>query len=492
MKRWGALVVSCRVPLIILAALVVFGAALLIYSQIWAFTGDEGFHLLAAQLIDKGKRPYIDFCFPQTLLNTYWNAGWMLLFGQTWRVAHVMAALFTIGAVALSAQFVYSRLPVQNWRVAAAMAAIVATGCNMMVVEYGPLAQAYGICMFLTVVAFRFAVAAVDRPGIWLNLAAGLSAGAAASSSLLTGTFGPALALWLLIANRAGNRWAKLVAFGVGGAIPFLPEFLLYLQSPRVVRFNLFEYHLFFRTLYWPETTTHDFEIITSFIDSGQALLLGLLALAGVLFIKFRSGWEKKLRWEFYLCFWLALALALEISTAHPTFARYYCLMVPFSAMLAAVGLMVVSSALYRPDRTLVPTLVMAFLFALGLGTSLHQRAQDIRVWKDYEKVADKVKEVTPPGGKVFTMEAVYFLMNLTPPPGLEFGYSHELNLGPKLSAQLHIIPNKELEKMVADGTFDTSSTCDDDDIDEFKFRDIYENEVEVGECNVFWGKKGK
>ena len=78
-----------------------YSLGLLIYSQTMAFVWDEGFHLLAAQLINKGKIPYVDFCFPQTLLNAYWNAAWMRLFGQTWRVTHIAAALLIAGGVYL-------------------------------------------------------------------------------------------------------------------------------------------------------------------------------------------------------------------------------------------------------------------------------------------------------------------------------------------------------------------------------------------------------
>ena len=46
-------------------------AGLMVYSQTVAFTWDEGFHLLAAQLIRAGERPYLDFCFPQTPFNAY-------------------------------------------------------------------------------------------------------------------------------------------------------------------------------------------------------------------------------------------------------------------------------------------------------------------------------------------------------------------------------------------------------------------------------------
>jgi hypothetical protein len=54
----------------------IFAAGLLAYSQTWCLAWDEGYHLVAAQMIVAGKRPYLDFCFPQTPLNAYWNAGW--------------------------------------------------------------------------------------------------------------------------------------------------------------------------------------------------------------------------------------------------------------------------------------------------------------------------------------------------------------------------------------------------------------------------------
>ena len=81
--------------------LLLYAAVFLVYAVTWAFTFDEGYHLLAAQLIGAGRTPYIDFCFPQTPLNAYWNAAWMRILGESWQVPHVFAALFTIGAVAV-------------------------------------------------------------------------------------------------------------------------------------------------------------------------------------------------------------------------------------------------------------------------------------------------------------------------------------------------------------------------------------------------------
>ena len=170
----------------LIGVLALYAAALLVYAEKWAFTWDESFHLLAAQLIAAGKRPYIDFCFPQTPLNAYWNAGWMRLLGENWRVPQAFAALFTVGAVALTARFVFLRFPAPSWRAAAALSAALLTGLNAMVFIYGPVAQAYGICLFALMVAFQLTVRAVDRSELPWPAAAGFFAGTAAASSLLS------------------------------------------------------------------------------------------------------------------------------------------------------------------------------------------------------------------------------------------------------------------------------------------------------------------
>ena len=65
-------------------------AALIIYSQIAAFTWDEGFHVLAAQLIAEGQRPWVGFVFPQTPLNAMFTALVMRVAGESWRVTHAI------------------------------------------------------------------------------------------------------------------------------------------------------------------------------------------------------------------------------------------------------------------------------------------------------------------------------------------------------------------------------------------------------------------
>jgi len=479
-----------RKPFLILCALVsVLYAGLLFYSQTWAVAWDEGFHLLAAQLIKNGKRPYLDFLFPQTALNAYWVAAWMRVFGDTWRLVHALSATLTAGAIFMTGDFVLRRFPVPNWRLPAALAAALATGMNVMVFEYGAIGQAYGLCLFLIVAAFRASLVTVERDGLWWPALAGFASAAAAASSLLTAPVAPVLLVWMVLQRRTRNRWTKSVAFLVGAFLPVVPLLRLFLQAPRLVRFNIFDYHFFFRQVEWEGAIQHDFEILTAWVDSTPALVLGLLALAGLLFIFRRSGWESPLKSEFYLCGWLALALSLHLSTAHPTFERYFLFTVPFLAILASVGLYAAGSRLDTPERTWPPIMVLTVLLALGLARAVYQKHSSMN-WKDFEHVARKVQEVTPAQQPFMADEFVYFLTRRQPPSGLEHEDSHKLsNLPASFSAALHVLPRKELEQQVKQGAFATVETCDDDDerVEAYHLPQLYAKREEISGCVVYW-----
>ncbi len=273
------------------ALMALLTALLSVYAQWRAFAWDEGWHLVAAQSINRGKRPYLDFCYPQTPLNAYWNAAWMRVFGGTWHTPHAVAGVMTSLAVLLTAAYLLRRFPEPGWRVATAVAAMCTVGMNIMVVEFGTIAQAYGLCLFVTMSAFWSTIRAVDRKAPWLAGLAGLLASTAANCSLLTAPVAPVLLIWMLVCNRAGNRWAKLFTFAAGAAIPCTPLAWLYLQGPRQAIFNVLHYNLSCIAKSrgkgrWPITFGEWF----AWVGSPQALILGLLALAGVLFIR-KAQW---------------------------------------------------------------------------------------------------------------------------------------------------------------------------------------------------------
>ena len=116
-------------------------ALLLRVSQRVAFYGDEGFHLLAARLVNAGRRVYLDFFYPHALLYVYISAAWMRVVGDSRRSGHAFSALLTSGGTALVAWYVFTRSPGSRWRLANAASAALLMGLNILVLWYGTSAK---------------------------------------------------------------------------------------------------------------------------------------------------------------------------------------------------------------------------------------------------------------------------------------------------------------------------------------------------------------
>ena len=343
-----------RLPLY--GALAVLTLGMLVFSQTKSFFWDEGFHILAAYLIHTGKRPYLDFFFPQTPLNAYCNAAWMTLFGPSWRIVHAVAAMATMGSVILMVGYVFAlfrdhRLQLgrqlgrhSGWPLAAALAGLALFGLRSEVWIVGALSQAYPLCLLLVAVAFRVAIVAVARPRVAMSALAGLCAGTAAACSLLTAAVSPVLLIWMWLHNRAGNRWTKCAAFVGGAMVAFVPVMALFARGPHQVIFNILKYHSVYRRVSWAGATSHDIGVATDWVNSSPTLLFVLLAIAGLFFLQKSQTFfiEKNVgtgrRAELWLCLWLALAIGAQNLLAHPTFPMYFVFMIPFLTVLAVVG----------------------------------------------------------------------------------------------------------------------------------------------------------
>ncbi len=461
---------------------------LMVYAQTDAFAWDEGFHLLTAQLITRGKVPYLDFNYTQTPLNEYWDALWLVVFGQSWRVAHAVASVMTGGAIMMTADFLYFRFPVPRWRFAVSLLAALTMGLNVLVVQFGTIGQAYALGLFLIVAAFRSTISSAGRRGILLSALAGFLSSAAAGATLLTAPVCPVLAIWLAFRNRVGNRWAKIGAFAAAAMVPFLPVAWLFVKAPEQTLFNIIQFNLVYRQVEWSGAIIHDiFTVLLSWLNSAQALLLGLIGLAGILFIRFQSNWTKEERSEFYLCGWLAFAVGFHVSSAHPTFQRYYVFTVPFVVILVAAGMYFLTLRLWA-DRPFWPIFALSLIFSLELVKAVQDRGTNLH-WPDLEQIAAKVDQVTPPNGVILSDEQVYFITRRPPPTGMELADSHKLEFPPDRASRLHLLPESEVIKQVKAGRFSTVVNCDKN----YKLTDadllrLYANHQEFFDtCNVFW-----
>ena len=478
----------CWAPFLLAGLLL--GAGLAIYAQTVAFAWDEGFHLLAAQLIQTGKTPYLDFFFPQAPLNVYWNAGWMRVFGDTWRTAHAVAGVMATGGVLLAAHAVYARFPVAAWRATGALAVVALVGLNHQFVDYSTIGQGYALCFFFLVAAYRCALWSMDQHGWLPATATGFCAASAAGATLLGSAATPILLLWLLVYSSAGGRWRKLAGFLCGAAVPVLGFLPLVLRAPRIVGFDLFEYHLLYRRVAWSGATAHDADVLTAWGNEPQALLIGILAAAGLFFVHFRSGWPRAERAPFSLCAWLALGLGLHISTAHPTFARYYLLTLPFVAILGVAGLSYLVAQFARPWRPRWAVLFISALMMITLARDLYDDWDGAPWWSRLEWIAHKLDEVAPRGAPVLANEAVYFLTRRAPPPGLEHDDSHKLDLSPPLERVLHIFPKAELVRRIGAGKYAAVAGCDDaDELEKLGVPNAFAKKLQDSDqdCSVYW-----
>lgn len=467
-----------------------FGAGLLYYSQTQAFAWDEGFHLLAAQLILRGMRPYLDFFHAQTPLYAYWNSFWMRLFGDTWRTAHVVSAVCSTIALWLLGTYILDRFDGgvwrKNWRLPLMFGALFLVGLNSQIVQFGTIGQAYGLCLLAVVGAYRFAVANVKRDDARFALGAGFCAGVAAASSLLTAPMGPVLLVWML--KDSGARIKRTLAFIGGAVIPFLPLLRLFLKSPKVVFFGAVKFHLFYRTVDWSESGKQNVDVATDWLESPHAMVMGFLVVLGLTFLA-RTAIPWALRSELGLCIWLSAVEGAYLLYVRPTFDRYYLFIVPFVAIICVVGLYYAGTHIGRPDNPAFVMLLVFLVMALGVAKTLSGSKSDYR-WKNWEDLAKKVNEVTRPGGLIYADEAVFFITKRQPPSGMEYADTHKLHLSKELEDQLHIFSKEELAQRVKSGTYDTVATCEDDDkMVEQNLPTLYKQKVTMGDCAVFWDR---
>ena len=460
-------------------------AGVIAYSQTLALAWDEGFHLLAAQLILRGKRPYLDFLHPQTPLYAYFNATLMRVFGESWRVVHVVSSIALVGAALLAATFVLERLEDKSWRLAGALCALVLVALNSTELWFGTIAQPYAVCLFLVVSAFRLTVLAVERESTGDAAAAGLCAGLAAACSLLTAPFAPVLLIWTWL--RSANKWKHAAVFVAAAAVPFLPLAALFVQSPRQVFFGVLQYHALYRDADWPGAGKQNLDVATGWMNNYEAVLLIGLAALGLTYIMGKSNWSAATRHEITLCVWLTATESAYLLIPRPTFGRYYLFVIPFLAILSAIGLYAIASQLASLRLPLrYPVILAAVMLAAFAKYSL-DAIMDYR-WPMLVPVAKKVGEVTPPGAKLYADEQIYFLLHWIPPSGMEYMDSHKLNLPEERAAAMHVVPLATLDSQVKDGQFATVEICNNQDrIDALGLPLRYTQAANVSDCKIFW-----
>jgi len=444
------------------------------FSQLGTCYGDEGFHLLAAQLVMSGKKPYLDFFYQHPPLYIYLTAGWMSVFGDTWRSAHALSALFTSGCIVTVASYLFDR-----WRGQPAAPGVVVTATlilslNSFVLAFGTLGQPYSFCLFFSVASFRLTISSTRSRNRLLPVLAGLCAGAAAASSLLALPIAPILFLWMIRHKQNGNRLSKALAFLCGALVPFVPLLLLFVKGPRQVWLDLFQYHVFYRDLD-PNASNFllNLKTVAKLIVESPGPLLLLVTLGSLRLFKKTLIGDGEWRREFRLCFWLVISLAVFLTLPLPTFPQYYVLLIPFLTILASGGIhLILSSAGFGRMKWLIMAVIV--LTATNLPGVYSEIRATRGCWQSLEGSAASINSVTPPNALVYAGEPFYFASRHSPPPGLENSFATD-HLPSTLAPLSHAATSAQIDERLASGYFDSVIIgADDPRVERFNLLGIY------------------
>ena len=410
-------------------------AVFLAYSQFYAYVGDEPFHLLTAQLIRAGNKPYIDFFYQHPPLHAYLTAGLFHL-NETWRMSHAFSALAAAGSCVLAGCYARDLFVEPVARLTAGMLAMVFVAANCYALIFATTGLPYGFCLLCSMAALFF-----SRPGRRFHVfASGLFAGAAAASNLLTL---PVLALVFLRILIRDKR--RVLVFVAGAAIAIAPLLVLLAQSPGDVLFNLVGYHLADRpSLGWRFNVRQ----MVAWFWSVQGAMLTALAILAFWFRRTETSaergsalrsstlaagqcrWSEEVRW----CSLTALSLVALIACAKTTSSFYLLLALPFLAVLAAAGTVELArragfnrsaSSVTDGPANRLNTLVVVFVTVLYLagvsGMKYVWRWQaPYGDYREVEKIARELEACTMGSGNYYASEAVYVAANRLPPPTLE------------------------------------------------------------------------
>lgn len=431
---------------------------LVVFSQLGAISdGDEGLHLVGALLVRRGAKPYADFFYWHEPLYLYLVAGWMALWGDSWRSVHLMSALLTIGSTILVGTVVMRHFASTRWPAVAGIAAASFFALNVLVVKWGTMGHNYAVCLFLAVAAYRLALLAVDRGLLWA-IWTGVCAGAATATSLLLVLVGPVLLWWIHRHNRSGNRRRKAITFLVGFCLPFLPLGVLAVQAPYQTYFGLIAHHLFYRG-----RTEHPIVLQIAVMLSWARSVQGVILVAGAALAIWHAAQHRRSKMrslaEIDLCAIVAAAIALTSASIHPPAqAQYFVLVAPFLAVLASEGICVRAAAdVASAGRAQSIVIILVGVFGIGFLHSAYREHLWANDWLRVEMYAAVVNDVTPMDASFYTaIPFVYFAARRCPPRGTENIWASRMAIPPESFARLHLLPQSEINQRLRAGQFDT------------------------------------
>jgi len=484
----------------VLVSLSVIFALAILLSQ-WPLAFGDTYHLLAAQMVVAGRKPYLDFFLQQVPLYPLICGAWLRIFGTSWQAANVLSGLLICGSAAIIARIASRAYSDSGWRAKGSIIAVFLFGLNLQVAESGDDAQPYALCMFFCLSAW---LAAMDaRPTAMRTFLTGLAAGAAVNTSLLAAPFFVILTGWTIfqpegVRAEGPDRRRRLLWLVCGAAVASIPLAYLAMLAPTQAWFDIVTFQLFYRTAgpaLPKNVASHNLHEVLDWVRSIQGAVLVLLSLAGALFLFDRRAPGSTRRSVSYAAL-LAVVWALYLALVPLTWHMYFVLVVPYVSLLAAAGLchLCARARLSQwSSKIFAGTIV---LYSLGLAIPLVAGLISGRPgrWAPPEEAARIVNAETGPEEPVYSDdESIYVVARRLPPRGLENSFGAVVRLPSSEYTWAALVPPERNEERLRTGNFAAvvlTKTKDDVRIQAVRNGGLYSQFAETTNYVIFWKPK--
>ena len=417
---------------------IIYGMALLIWSNHRIIDGDEGYYASAARLVAEGKMPYLDFFYPQSPMLPFVYGAWSILTGHSLISFRILSALLTAVTAALWAWYLLKEYCGSVW---IALTTLLVLLLNPFFASWGVTVKTYALGNFLvtvTLISIWRGEITVDKRW-WV--AGGVASGLLVSSRLLYAAVPLAIICWMLLSHDsvANHRLRKPGWFALGLVVASVPAILLFLQNPDGFVFNNVGYHLQ-RSEGLPLTVRASSDmafLFATFVSHPYMILQFVLAGFGML-----SLFGKKTISLGVVSLISMLALVLASLTPIPHYEQYLTSpLTPFFVPLVGLG----AQRLWERSRIVVATSCIVALFLSAFELNIETKASSLtRGWDlaTYEDVTNYIRVHTTASDTILSLWPGYvFESGRKHLPGLEnhFGILAARGLTPEQRQHYHI-----------------------------------------------------
>jgi len=488
-----------RVQMGVRGSLLAVFALAIVLSQ-WPLAAGDTYHVLAAQMVAAGRKPYLDFFLQQVPLYPLLCGASLRIFGTSWQAANLFSGLLICASAALIARIASRIYAEAEWGTKGTIVAVLLFGLNLQVAQSGDDAQPYALCMFFSLSAW---LAALDaRPTTMRTFLTGLAAGAAVNTTLLAAPFFLLLTGWCAFQTAGPDRPRRLFWLVCGAVVASIPLAYLAMLAPAQTWFSIVEFQLVYRTAgpAQPKVASHNLHEILDWVRSIQGAVMVLLSLAGTLFLFDRKAPVSTRRLVGYAAF-IVVIWALYLALLPFTWHMYFDLVIPYVSLLAAAGLCQLCARARLSQRSSKILTGTILLYSLGLAIPVVAGVISGRAgrWAPQEEVARIVNAETGPNQPVYSDdESIYVAARRLPPRGLENSaiLTPETQLGAVVRLptgeyqRAGLVPPEKNEDQLRAGNFAAvvlTKANDEARIQAVKSSGLYSQSVETRNYVVFW-----